>query len=61
MRATAKMFLNNCWFDIFGGGVLKVNESRYIVLFVFSGCNKKLFSVVSIFIFSQYFFSIGFA
>ena len=37
---------------------LKVNESRYIALFVSSGSIKSFFElIVSIFIFSQYFFN----
>ena len=43
MRATAKMFLNNCWFDIFGGGLLKV-KSHGILYYLCSADVSKSFS-----------------
>ena len=42
--------------------LLRINEARYIALFMVSGSIKNFSQfIVSIFIFSQYFFSIDFA
>ena len=42
--------------------IFKVNESRYIALFVFKDLSKSFSQlIVSIFTFSQYFFSTDFA